>query len=101
MAARAAQFVFTLPPRIVSPAVNTSNLLSRHTLGPRGMRHQLLWGRQLNGLVLKIDISKTLEGSRIGDVSPGGVGGGGVTIDEDARNFEMCQKRPESSSAWS
>jgi hypothetical protein len=100
MAARTAQFVFALPPRIISPAVNTSNLLSRHTLGPRGMRHELLWGRQLNGLVLEIDISKTLEGPRIGDVGPRGVGGGRVTVDEDARNFEVCQKRPESSSAW-
>lgn len=89
MAARTAEFVFALPPRIISPAVNTGNLLSRHTLGPRGVCHELLWGRQRNGLVLEIDISKTLEGPCIGDVSPRGVGGGRVTIDEDARNFEM------------
>jgi hypothetical protein len=89
MAARAAEFVFSLPPRIISPAINTGNLLSRHTLSPCGVRHELLRGRQRNALVLETDISKTLEGPCIGDVSPRRVSGGWVTIDEDARNFEM------------
>jgi hypothetical protein len=89
MAARTAEFVFALPPRIISPAVNTSNLLSRHTLGPRRVRHELLWGRQRNALVLETDISKTLERPCIGDMSARRVSGGGVTIDEDAWNFEM------------
>ena len=89
MAARTAELILPFPPRVIAPAVNTGNLLSRHALCPGGMRHELLRGRQGNALVLETDISKTLKGPCVSDVSPWRVSGGGVTIDEDAGNFEM------------
>lgn len=59
MAARTAQFVLALSPRVISPAVDPGQLLAGHRLCPRCVRHELLRSRQRYALVLEARIPET------------------------------------------
>jgi hypothetical protein len=100
MTARTAQFVFTLSPRVISPAVDPGQLLAGHTLCPRCVRHEFLRSGQRDALVLEIGVAETFQGASVCDMGARGISCCVVSVDQYRGNIELRKKDASGSSTW-
>ena len=101
MTTGAAQFIFTLSPGIISPAIDSSEFLTGHALGPGSVGHEFRWCGQRDTLILETSVTKTLEGAGVCNMSAGRVCSRSVPIDKYSGDFEMGEEYAGGASTWS